>query len=110
MFQDKSAARLWTVFRQGLSANLFNPKAVLFYVTFLPQFVNPAGERPQFQLPVLGLIFAVLDVIFLTVLARCAAQIGVWLVRKPKTAVHAKYATGTVLIGLGIRPALVERN
>jgi threonine/homoserine/homoserine lactone efflux protein len=110
VFQHQSAARLWTVFRQGLFANLFNPKAVLFYVTFLPQFVNPARERPQFQLPVLGLIFAVLEVIFLTVLARCAAQIGVWLVRKPKTAVHAKYATGTVLIGLGIRPALVERN
>jgi RhtB (resistance to homoserine/threonine) family protein len=109
-FQHPNPARLWTVFRQGLLTNLFNPKAILFYVTFLPQFVNPAREHPQFQLFVLGLIFAVLDVIFLAVLARCAAQIGAWLVRKPKTAVHAKCATGTVLIGLGVRLAFAKRN
>jgi hypothetical protein len=52
--------------------------------------VNPAREHRQFQLSVLGLVFAVLDVIFLAVLARCAAQIGAWLVRKPKTAVRGK--------------------
>lgn len=109
-FQHSNPARLWTVFRQGLLTNLFNSKAILFYVTFLPQFVNPAREHPQFELLVLGLIFAVLDVIFLAVLAHCAAQIGRGLVRKPKTAVHAKCATGTVLIGLGVRLEFAKRN
>jgi RhtB (resistance to homoserine/threonine) family protein len=110
VLQQWNPAKLWTVFRQGLLTNLFNPKAVLFYVTFLPQFVNPTRKDPQSQLLTLGLIFAVLDVIFLALLARCAAQIGAWLGSKPKTAAHAKYATGTVLIGLGVRLAFAKRN
>lgn len=110
VLQHQNPPRLRSVFRQGVLTNLFNPKAVFFYVTFLPQFVNPVQAHPQFQLLVLGLIFAGLDVIFLAVLARCAAQIGAWLVRKPKTAVYAKYISGTVLMGLGVRLAFAERN
>ena len=71
-------------FRQGVVTNLFNPKAILFYVTFLPQFVSPIRGHAQVQLVALGLTFAVLDMVFLLAMACSAGQISVWLTRKPQ--------------------------
>jgi len=97
-------------FRQGVLTNLFNPKAVLFFVTFLPQFVNPSSGHVQLQLALLGLTFAVLDVIALVALAFAAGTVHSWLARKPKTAKCVRVGTGSILVGLGIRLALTERN
>jgi RhtB (resistance to homoserine/threonine) family protein len=100
----------WKACRQGVLTNLFNPKAVLFYVSFLPQFVNPAHGHVRLQLIVLGLTFAVLDVIFLNLLASCASHIGAWLIRKPQNARRVRWTTGTLLVGLGVRLAFTERK
>lgn len=100
----------WNVFRQGVLTNLFNPKAILFFVTFLPQFVNAGSGRPQLQLVTLGLSFAILDVIFLGVLALCAGHVNILLTRGPRNAERLRVATGSLLVGLGARLAFTERN
>lgn len=101
---------VWTAFRQGVLTNLFNPKAVIFYVTFLPQFVNPIRGHPQLQLAVLGLTFAVLDVLVLKALARSAGRVHGWLSRKPENARRLSLGTGGLLVALGVRLAFMERN
>jgi threonine/homoserine/homoserine lactone efflux protein len=108
--QSFSDAGGWSVFLQGVLTNLFNPKAIIFYVTFLPQFVNPSHGRARFQLFALGLTFAVLDVIFLEVLAHFAGYANAWLTRRPENARRVRLGTGSLLIGLGVRLAFVERN
>jgi threonine/homoserine/homoserine lactone efflux protein len=100
----------WSVFRQGVLTNLFNPKAIIFYVTFLPQFVNPSHGRAQVQLFALGLTFAVLDVIFLKVLAHFAGYVGAWVTLRPENARRVRLGTGSLLIGLGVRLAFAERK
>lgn len=97
-------------FRQGVLTNLFNPKAVLFFVSFLPQFVNTGHGHVRMQLLILGLTFAFLDVIFLSILAGCAGQIGMWLTRKPQRAQRIRWGTGGLLMGLGVRLAFTEKN
>ena len=62
------------------------------------------------QLVVLGTMFALLDVIFLAALAYSVDRVGAWLAGKPKSARRVKYASGTLLIGLGVRLAFVEKN
>lgn len=100
----------WPVFRQGVLTNLFNPKAILFYVTFLPQFVNPRSDHALFQLGMLGIIFAVMDVVFLTVLALAAGRVNAWLTRNPRNARRVSVISGSLLVGLGLRLALAERD
>jgi len=108
--QSLAPSSNWRAFRQGVLTNLFNPKAILFYVTFLPQFVNMGRGHAQLQLMVLGLTFAILDVTFLAVLALTAGHFNTWLIRKPKNAEPLRFATGSLLVALGVRLAFTERN
>lgn len=98
------------IFHQAVLTNLFNPKAILFYVTFLPQFVNPNHGHAQLQLVVLGLTFALLDVLVLEMLARSAAHVHGWLGQSTRNESIIKWMTGTLLVGLGVRMAFLERG
>ena len=82
ILEHSQSATDWKVFRQAVLTNLFNPKAILFYVTFLPQFVNPNYGHPQLQLVVLGLTFALLDILVLEILARSSGSVYSWLSQK----------------------------
>jgi len=100
-------ARPGTSFLQGLLNNVLNPKVAVFYLTFLPQFIDPAGNVLAQSLA-FALAHAVMGIAWLSayayVLARLSdlfARGGVrrWLER----------ITGTVLIGLGVRLAFERR-
>lgn len=110
ILENSQRAADWKVFRQAVLTNLFNPKAILFYVTFLPQFVNPNHGHPQLQLVVLGLTFALLDILVLEMLARSAGSVYSWLSQNARNERAVKCGTGTLLIGLGIRVAFLERK
>jgi threonine/homoserine/homoserine lactone efflux protein len=89
--------------RQGLVSNLGNPKMAAFFPSLLPQFV-PAGEATFVPLFLLGLVFCVMTLAWLTayaiVVARARGLLGRAGVRRVVEAV-----TGTVLVALGLRLA-----
>ncbi|MGI9463717.1 MAG: LysE family translocator [Aestuariivirgaceae bacterium] len=96
-------------FMESIVVEVFNPKAAIFFVAFLPQFADPAGAWPVWvQLLILGFVtlifFSSADIV--TVFAASAvaarAKAGGWL-RKV-----LKFTGGSILIGLGSRLALTE--
>lgn len=95
---------------QGMLSNVLNPKVALFFLAFLPQFVNQANGYVPLQMFTLGLIFAFFGVIFLLALAFFAGQVGNWLAGKQKLADTLRWLTGVILIGLGLRLALTQRK
>jgi threonine/homoserine/homoserine lactone efflux protein len=99
-----------TVFFQGMASNVLNPKVALFFLSFLPQFVvsGAAGAAPQLLL--LGLTFAALGLLFLSVVAYFSGTVGDWIGDRPGFASGMRWLTGCVLIGLGLRLALPERS
>jgi len=97
------------VYRQGVLTNLLNPKAVLFYVAFLPQFVDPLHGNAHLQIVSLGLLFALSDILFLCVLAYVTGHFHTWLTRQPRFMTRLRWICGSILIGLGIRLAVTER-
>ena len=118
MIRDKHALSLLTtsvsaplahVYRQGVLTNLLNPKAVLFYVAFLPQFVDPVQGNARLQVVFLGLLFALSDILFLLILARATSYVHRWLTRQPLFMTRLRRICGSILIGLGIRLAVTER-
>ncbi len=99
-----------TIFWQGFISNVTNPKIAIFFLAFLPQFVQPNGGSFFFQMLTLGLLFALFGIAFLSVVGYFAGQIGRWCSNKPKLVNSFRWLTGGVLVGLGVRLALVQRQ
>jgi threonine/homoserine/homoserine lactone efflux protein len=98
------------VFWQGVLSNVLNPKIAIFFLAFLPQFVDRAGSHITLQMVILGLTFAGFGLCFLLVIGYSSGIIGSWLTRRPRYTQFLQRFAGGILIGLGIRLALTERE
>lgn len=93
-------------FLQGLFVVLTNPKVLLFFGAFLPQFIDPAGNYPA-QIAVLGATFILVALVLDSGYAFMSGGVGAWLSRKRVRLLER--ISGTFLIGGGIWLALVRR-
>lgn len=94
-------------FAQGIVVNILNPKTALFFLAFLPQFVDADATHPAAQIAFLGLLFAVLGMITDSIWAIAAGTAGGVLRRSRRFAVVQRYVAGSVYVGLGVTTALV---
>lgn len=101
---------LRAIFWQGALSNVLNPKVALFFLAFLPQFVNREAGAAPLQMMGLGLTFALFGVTFLSVVGWFAGAIGRWLGGQARWAAALRWLTGGVLVGLGVRLALAEQR
>lgn len=108
---DKRALNvaLWTIYKQSVIGNALNPKVTLFFLSFLPQFVNFKSGNVEMQMVLLGVIFMVQTVLIFGAVALFSGFIGDWLKRKPAIADRLSLIAGLTFIGLGIRVALPDR-
>ncbi|HFJ9285266.1 LysE family translocator [Bacillus toyonensis] len=95
-------------FRQGFLTNLLNPKIAVFFLTFLPQFLNPS-HNTFIQLLVMGLTYLVLTIIWFAFYIFLIDKISAFM-KKPKTQRYIQGLTGIVLIGFGIKLAFEKNN
>lgn len=93
-------------YRQGLLVQLFNPKVAIFFLAFLPQFVDPARGPIAVQVAVLGAVLAVLGLVVDSLYAVAAGAAGSWLRARPQVFRRQRYLTGSVYIALGAAAAL----
>ena len=104
------AQNLRAVFLQGMLTNVLNPKIVLFFLAFLPQFVDHAGGAQGWAFLLLGVVFDVNGTLFNLGVAWLAARTGARLGRAQALGAWLRRATGLVFVGLGLRLALAARN
>jgi len=93
------------IVRMALLNNLVNPKALLFFMVFLPQFVDPARGSVPLQLVLLSLA----ALAFNTLLGACSGQVGRWLHRRPGAEKFQHTLLALVMIGLALRLLLLDR-
>jgi threonine/homoserine/homoserine lactone efflux protein len=87
--------------------NALNPKTALFFLAFLPQFVDPARGGVWSQALVLGLVFVGLGLVTDSLYALAGGTVG-GLLRRRRSAV--RYGSGFVFIALGATAALAKRT
>ena len=94
------------LFTQGLVVNVLNPKVGLFFIAFLPQFIDPARGSSTGQILVLGAVFAAIAVVSDLVYALASGSIGAWLSTRERIAQQRDRFAGAVYILLGVVAAL----
>lgn len=107
---ERIAVTPWQAFRQGILVDVLNPKAAIFFMAFLPQFVRPSRGSAPLQLVVLGLLVILVAIIVETLFVLAAARSTDFFRRNPKASVWLDRALGSIFITLGIRLALAEQR
>jgi threonine/homoserine/homoserine lactone efflux protein len=91
--------------RDGFVVNLFNPKTALFFLAFLPQFIDVNRGHAAMQIAFLGLIYTCLGLITDGGYAFASGVAGNWLRRNRRYLTAERYVSGVLLIGLGLTAA-----
>lgn len=93
----------WAVMREGMISNLSNPKAWIFMLAFLPQFVDPNSDwSVGTQLLALGAMQKLSGFILLSLVALGAGGLGDWLSERPNAVIWQQRFTAAVFVGIGI--------
>jgi threonine/homoserine/homoserine lactone efflux protein len=93
------------LFREGFVVNLLNPKTALFFLAFLPQFVEIDRGHVAMQVVVLGLLFTVMGFVTDSCYALAAGTAGNWLKQSRGYLKVERYVSGVLFIGLGLTAA-----
>lgn len=92
-------------FRTALVISLMNPKAILFFVSFFIQFVDPAYAHPGLSFVILGAIVQICSVLYLSLLIFAGARLAAQFRRHRRAAAGATAGVGGVFIGFGAKLA-----
>ena len=98
------------VLMQGIITNILNPKVALFFLAFLPQFVNIKAGNVPLQLTLLGVWFNFSGTVVNILVAVTLGKMGNWLLNYPAFWKWQSKFTGGVLCALGLRLALASRK
>src|SRR5215470_7083327 len=105
--EGESPGAWWAGYGEGLLTNLLNPKVVLFYLTFLPQFIAPGDPVLRTSL-LLASVHILMGLIWLSIYGAALRKLNAAMSRSGfRRALEA--ATGGLLVALGIRLAFVRR-
>ncbi len=96
----------WRILSQGVIVNILNPKVALFFLAFLPQFVNVSAGNVTGQIILLGMIFTILAIVTDSIYALLSGTVGSVLRGNIRFLRGQRYVAGGVYITLGVATAL----
>jgi threonine/homoserine/homoserine lactone efflux protein len=99
---EHAPAPLGVVFRQAVVTNVFNPKVALFFLSFLPQFVDAARGSPVWQVVALGLVFNTSSTLVNVGVALAASSAASRLRRQGRAGMILQRVTGGLFVALGL--------
>ena len=97
------------IYLDGVLTNVLNPKVALFFISFLPQFIDPNKHNSVFSFLILGFTFTLTGTIWCLILAIFSAKIFRSLKNNGKIAQYINQFCGVVMISLGLKVAFTSR-
>ncbi len=100
---------LWKLYRRGIIMNITNPKVSIFFLAFLPQFVDSERGSVTLQILLLGGVFILATIVVFGIIALLAGMLGEWLNRSNRAQNILNKIAGTVFLGLALKLVMVQR-
>ena len=97
------------LFLQGFWTNVLNPKVVLFFVSFFPQFVSAESDHKSFAFLALGVVFVAMSMVWNSFVAWIAGSVTRRFSGKPGIKKWLDRGVGSAFVGLGIKLATATR-
>lgn len=92
----------YKLYRKGILMNILNPKVLLFFIAFFPQFVSPATENPAGELLVLGLLFMAQAIVIFSLIALLADRLSRRLMQNARFSLIMHIIESLVYFAIGI--------
>ncbi len=99
-----------TIFAQGFLTNVLNPKVAVFFLAFVPQFIDAAAPSKALAFVVLGCIFNLNGMLWCIALALFTAHASARIKLNPNVSLWLNRVTGGLFVWLGIKLALSKQN
>ncbi len=106
--EDKTKGK--DLFFTGFFTSALNPKTTLFFLSFLPQFIDNQSAYAQPQMLLLGAIFVVMGFFVMSIYAVVAEKLRFWILKNERIQAYLNWTTGAIFIGFGLRVAFSERR
>lgn len=97
-----NSTSFFKLYRRGLIMNVSNPKVLLFFLAFLPQFINLNSDNINFQIAFLGFIFGLQALIIFSLVAFCAGKVRNYILNIKNFNKMMGYIQGTVLLFISL--------
>ena len=107
--EGSAASNAWKAFRQGVATNVLNPKVALFFLAFLPQFIDPESPTKIAAFVALGFTFVATGTAWCLFLAVAAASVRRFFAGHPAAFARLSQAAGALFVLLGVRLAVAQR-
>jgi len=95
--------------RRGIFMNVLNPKVALFFLAFLPQFVNPGAGSVPMQMIFLGVVFLVQAWLIFSAISVFAGTIGDKIVQRPGIGKYINWGKAGIFTVIGVKLALSHK-
>ena len=107
--QKKQKASYTKIYFSGILTNILNPKVALFFLAFLPQFINPIYKNPSISFLALGLTFMCIGTTWCFIIVFFSSKVSESIRKNKKVKTWLDKITGGVFIALGIKLALSKK-